>query len=202
MKGFSIGLAILGLIGGGVFLFSVKGLYLLPGEVCDGAVQRSVVMRALPNSPSADEWADQGGVGRNFSFACSVSSGDSILSGMVELQQASESAWEDHYGGSGDQRVVRVSQNGVLALAQVEDDDASASVYVPCTVTGTEEDSASQGYSLVADVDVIGETTIDGVKLSQALTDFAYQLTKRAYELARCEDSRDFSAELPRYEDN
>ncbi|MFS4097454.1 hypothetical protein [Streptomyces sp. AF1A] len=55
--------------------------------------------------------------------------------------------------------------------------------------------------ALVAEADVIGKSRVSGAALGQALTDFAYQLTRHAYDLAGCKGARDFPAQLPRYGD-
>ncbi|WP_406174103.1 hypothetical protein [Streptomyces sp. NBC_00996] len=202
MRDLSIGLMVIALTGGGVFLFFIKGLYLLPDKVCDGTVKRDVAIRTLPRTRSADEWADQGGTGRHFSFACRVStSGDSILSGQVDLRDSPKVAWVDSYGSLAASHVIRVSKGDVEALAQMNGDGSSASVYVPCVPTNVKEGDASHAYALVADAGVTGKSRATGAELRQALTDFAYQLTKHAYELAGCKDPRDFPEELPRYED-
>ena len=200
MRALSIGLVVIGLIGGGVFLFSIKGLYLLSDKVCDGTVKRDVAIRTLPRTRSADEWADQGGTGRNFSYACRVStSGDSILSGQVDLRDSSKAAWVDSYGSLAASHVIRVSKGYVEALAQIDGDGGSASIYVPCVPTNVKEGDASHAYALVADAGVTGKSRATGAELRQALTDFAYQLTKHAYELAGCKGPHDFPEELPRY---
>ncbi|MGW0885142.1 hypothetical protein [Streptomyces sp. NPDC002671] len=201
IKGFFIAVTILGLVCGSLFLFFVKGLYLLPDKVCDAAVHRDVVIRTLPRARAADERADQGGTGRNFYFGCNVStSGDSILSGRVNLQESSETAWENHYGSLAGVHVVKASAGRVEALAQIDADGGSASVYVPCEPKGEEEADASRPHALVAEAGVIGKSRVSGAALRQALTDFAYQLTRHAYELAECQGPRDFPQELPRYE--
>ncbi|MFF3917032.1 hypothetical protein ACFYZB_26780 [Streptomyces sp. NPDC001852] len=186
---------------GTLFLYFIKGLYLLPDKVCDGAVQRDIVVRTLPRARTADEWADQGGTGRRSSFACRVStSGDSILSGQVDLRESSKAAWVDSYGSLAASRIVRASKDGVEALAQMDDGRGSASVYIPCAPTDLEESNASHAYALIADADVTGKSRATGAELRQDLTDFAYQLTKHAYKLAECEGFRGFPEKLPRYE--
>lgn len=202
VKGFFIGLTIVGLVSGAFFLYFIKGLYLLPDKVCDGAVQRDIAIRTLPRARAAEEWADQGGTGRRFSFACRVStSGDSIMSGQVDLRKSSKAAWVDSYGSLAADHVIRVSKDGVEALAQMDSDtDSSASVYVPCVPTNMKEGDASHTYALVANAAVTGKSRATGTELRQALTDFAYQLTKHAYKLAECKDPRSFPEKLPRYE--
>ncbi|MGW5196706.1 hypothetical protein [Streptomyces spiralis] len=202
VKGFLVSLVVLGLLGAAVVLFFIKGLYLLPDKVCHAAVQRDIVIRTLPRARSADEWPDQGGAGRHFSFACRVStSGHSILSGQVDPRDSSRTAWEDHYGSLAGHQVVRVTAGGVEALAQTDGDKGSASVYVPCAPATVQEGTASHAYALVADAGVTGKSRATGEELRQALTDFAYQLTEHAYKLAECKGALDFPEELPRYGD-
>ncbi|MFF2126344.1 hypothetical protein ACFVW1_13215 [Streptomyces olivochromogenes] len=201
VKGFFVGLTIVGLIIGAFFLYFIKGLYLLPDKVCDGAVQRDIAIRTLPRARAAEEWAGQGGTGRNFSFGCRVStSGDSIMTGQVDLRESSKAAWIDSYGSLAGDHVMRVSKDGVEALAQTDSDTESASVYIPCVPTSIKESDASQTYALVANASVIGKSRATGTELRQALTDFAYQLTKHTYKLAECKDPRRFPEKLPRYE--
>lgn len=201
VRDLSILLTILVVIGGGMFLFFIKGLYLLPDHVCDGAVQRSLVIRTLPSARSADEWAGQGGSGQNFSYGCRVStSGPSILSGMVNLRAATEADWKDSHGSAAGHRFISVSAEGVEALAEVDGDAGAASVYIPCTPVGVTEENASRPYALVTDASVSGKSKASGMALRQALTDFAYRLSEHAYKLAECKAPRDFPKELPRYE--
>ncbi|MET8585070.1 hypothetical protein ABZX39_29945 [Streptomyces collinus] len=191
---------ILVLVCGGLFVFFVKGLYLLPDKVCEGSVQRDVVIRTLPRARAADEWSDHRGRGTDFMFGCRVStSGDSILSGSVNLRESSKDAWERFYGGDPSTRVVRTSAGRVAALAQL-DDDGVASVYVPCTPKDAGETSGPR--ALVADVDVVGKSRASGGDRRQDLTDFAYQLTRHAYVLAGCEGPNDLPGQLPRYGDH
>ncbi|WP_030377456.1 MULTISPECIES: hypothetical protein [unclassified Streptomyces] len=202
LKGLLLGLVIVGLVGAGVVFFFVKGLYLLPGKVCEKSVQRDIAVRALPRARVADQWADQHGSGRDFVFNCTVStSGNSVLSGRVALQDTSASGWVDFYRQSAGHHVVSVSKNGVEALAQTDSDRGFASVYVPCVPRDVEANTASDGFALVAQAQVSGESRATGRELSQVVTDFAYQLSRHAYELAECKAQRDFPAELPRYED-
>ncbi|MGW6927181.1 hypothetical protein ACWGA9_38960 [Streptomyces sp. NPDC054950] len=49
---------------------------------------------------------------------------------------------------------------------------------------------------------MIGDSRASGAALRQAVTDFAYQLTKHAYELAECQARRTLPEELPRYQEN
>ncbi|MER6559884.1 hypothetical protein ABT300_19550 [Streptomyces sp. NPDC001027] len=202
-KGLLIGLVTCGLIGGAIALFFMKGLYLLPDKVCDGAVQRDIAVQILPRARAAEEYSSQGGTGDNFDFYCTVStSGNSTLSGMVDLRDASTSAWEEHYGSLAGNHVVRVTRGDIEALAQTDDDSEISSVYVPCRPRNMKEDAGKQKYALIAEVSVNGKSQATGGELRQALTDFAYQLTRHAYKLAECKEPRGFPEALPRYEDD
>ncbi|MEU6600493.1 hypothetical protein [Streptomyces flaveolus] len=204
VRAFLIGTAILTLVCGGLFLFFVKGLYLLPDKVCEASVQRDLVIHTLPQARAADEWADHKGSGRDFMFDCRVStSGHSILSGGVSLRESSETDWADGYGPSAGTAVVRTSAARVAGLAQVDADHGVASVYVPCEPkdAGDGEGDAPGPRALVAQASVTGKSRVSGPELRQALTDFAYQLTRHAYVLAECKAPGDFPAQLPRYGD-
>ncbi|MGX4691709.1 hypothetical protein [Streptomyces sp. JNUCC 63] len=74
-------------------------------------------------------------------------------------------------------------------------------MYVPCAPPGVPSYNASQPYAVVGEALVYGRAKVTGVPLHQALTDFAYQLTKHAYKLAECKAPRDFPEQLPRYEE-
>ncbi|WP_405616561.1 hypothetical protein [Streptomyces sp. NBC_00076] len=203
VRNFIIFLTAVGLAGGAAFLFFIKGLYLLPEKVCAGAAQRDLAIQTLPRARAADEWSDQRGTGRNFSFACRIStSGNSILSGQVDLRNSSKASWVDFYGDAASRQVIRISEGDLGALAQLDGDSVSASVYLPCVPTGIEEGDESKPYALVADASVTGKSRATEAELRQALTDFAYQLTKHAYKLADCKTPRDFPEKLPRYQNN
>ncbi|MEU1707937.1 hypothetical protein ABZ478_21545 [Streptomyces sp. NPDC005706] len=201
VRGFFAATVILVLVCGGLFVFFVKGLYLLPDKVCEGSVQRDVVIRTLPRARAADEWSDHRGRGTDFMFGCRVStSGDSILSGSVNLRESSKDDWERGYGSDGGTRVVRTSAGRVAGLAQLDDDGGVASVYVPCEPKDAEETSGPR--ALVAEAGVTGKSRASGTARRQDLTDFAYQLTQHAYALAGCKGPSDFPKRLPRYGDH
>ncbi|MFE1197607.1 hypothetical protein ACFW6E_33400 [Streptomyces olivaceoviridis] len=202
VRAFFVAIAILALVCGGLFLFFVKGLYLLPDKVCEASVQRDLVIHTLPQARAADEWADHKGSGRDFMFDCRVStSGHSILSGGVNLRESSKADWVDGYGGSAGTAVVQTSAGRVAGLAQVDADHGVASVYVPCEPKDAREGDggASGPRALVAEASVTGKSRVSGAALRQALTDFAYQLARHAYALAECKGAGGFPARLPRY---
>jgi hypothetical protein len=206
-KGFLLSLTVLCLVGGAVWFgyaqIFTKGLERLPSKVCERAVERDVVIRTLPSTRTADESAERQGEGEDSEFHCRIyTSADSILSGMARVQNASPKAWLDHYGVYAGSDTVRASADGVEALAQLDSDSGRSSVYVPCVPREIKAGDASETYAIITEADVVGEGRVSGTALRQAVTDFAYQLTKHVYEVAECQDPRDFPEELPRYEDN
>ncbi|MEU7421037.1 hypothetical protein [Streptomyces antibioticus] len=199
----ALGAAVLVLTAGGWVSYQkifTEGLDRLPAAVCDGSVQRDTVIRVLPDSRSAQEGAKAHGTGDSFLFGCHIYAGDdSILSGDVQIEDSSQKTWAKYYksyAGKSKETPEQASSHGIDALARKE----YASVYVPCVPKGKEADEATQAYALVAEVRVIGESRTTGRDLHQALSDFAYQLTRHAYELAGCKESVDFPDELPRFE--
>ncbi|WP_432031781.1 hypothetical protein [Streptomyces antibioticus] len=199
----ALGAAFLAIAVGGWISYQkifTEGLDRLPAAVCDGSVQRDTVIRVLPDSRTAEEGAEAHGSGDGFLFGCHVYAGDdSILSGEVQVEDSSQNTWEKYYtsySGKSKEAPERASSRGIDALARKE----FASVYVPCVPKGREADEATQAYALVAEVRVLGESRVTGHDLHQALSDFAYQLTRHAYGLAGCKGSVDFPDELPRFE--
>jgi hypothetical protein len=195
----------LGLVGTGIW-FAVHyalttGLERLPDKMCEGTLEQSMVKEVLPKARSADSGSDTDGAGYKLSFRCHVTtSGDSTLSGEARVQPVSREQWLEHYRGAGGQnRVIRVSAGDVEAVARMDPDADTTSVYVPCVPPGVPSYNASQPYAVVGETRVDGAAGATGVPLRQALTDFAYQLSAHAYKLAECEGTRDFPAELPRY---
>ncbi|MFF8728209.1 hypothetical protein ACF073_17195 [Streptomyces sp. NPDC015171] len=188
------------LVGTGAWFALTTGLDRLPSKVCDGAVERDLVIRTLPRTRTAEEGSERRREGVDLRFSCHVyTSADSILSGVARVDDASPQAWLSHYGGSPARRTVRVSSDGIEALAEVDGDGGSSSVYVPCDPRGVRAGDADRTYAVVAEAQVVGKARVSGTALGQALTDFAYRLTEHAYELAGCEKPRDFPDELPRY---
>lgn len=121
----------------------------------------------------------------------------------MNLRESSKVDWAAGYGSSSGTAVVRTSAGRVAGLAQVNADHGIASVYVPCEPKKAREGKGGAfGHpALVAEADVIGKSRVSGAALRQALTDFAYQLTRHAYDLVGCKGARDFPAQLPRYGD-
>ncbi|MEU9269236.1 hypothetical protein AB0E04_27830 [Streptomyces sp. NPDC048251] len=201
----ALGAAVLGLAAGSwisYHQFFTNGLDQLPAKVCDGSVQRDTVIRVLPDTRSAEEGAENHGTGDGFMFSCHVYAGDdSILSGEVKVQDSSRNSWEKYYksyGGKSEGPAEQTSASGIYALSRGN----FASIYVPCIPSGSNSDDASQAYALISEVRVIGESRASGLELHQALTDFAYELTRRAYELGKCKNVQSFPDGLPRLEEN
>lgn len=203
-----IGLILIALVGGGFFAFFNKGLYLLPGKVCDGSVDRDVAIRTLPLARAADHRAGGYGEGPDFEYFCGVStSGGSRMDGRVVVRDVSEATWVNDYAPRAGRRVVRTSKDGIEGLAQFRDDasDSIASVYVPCTPPHDpydldgKLDTRPHTYALMTEAGVSGETKATGADLRQDLTDFAYQITRHAYKMAKCKEVRRFPEQLPRY---
>lgn len=206
-KRFLLSLTILGLAGGAVWFGYIqiftKGLEHLPPKVCDGAVERDVVVRTLPSTRTAEEGASRRHEGDDLMFSCHIyTSADSILSGMAKVEDASVQQWLNHYGASTDRGAVRVSADGVEALAEFDSNSGVSSIYVPCVPRGVRAEDANESYAITAEASVIGDGRVSGAALRQAVTDFAYQLTKHTYELAECQASRRLPEALPRYGGN
>ncbi|MFD5796142.1 hypothetical protein ACFWIO_21915 [Streptomyces diastatochromogenes] len=193
----------LGLFCGAGWLFLNKGLYLLPDKMCEGALERDMVQQVLPRAQSADSGSDRQGAGDDLSFWCHVTTSDDVsLSGEARVQSVSQQQWLDSYRGSGGgHRIIRVSVGDIEAMAQIDPGTDTSSVYVPCAPPGLTRQEASEPYAVIGETRVYGSAKATGMPLRQALTDFAYQLSKRAYKLAECKAPRDFPAELPRYKD-
>ncbi|MEU3932107.1 hypothetical protein AB0E85_08665 [Streptomyces sp. NPDC029044] len=206
-KGFVISLTVLCLVGaaawfGYVHIFT-KGLERLPPKVCDGAVDRQVVIRTLPSTRTAEEGSNQRHEREDLMFSCHIhTSAGSILSGMARVEDASLQQWLNHYGSSADGGAIRVSVGGVEASAELDSSSGSSSVYIPCIPRGVRAEDANETYAIIAESGVIGHGRASGATLRQAVTDFAYQLTKHTYQMAECQNSRTLPEKLPRYEDH
>ncbi|MDQ0833785.1 hypothetical protein QF032_005629 [Streptomyces achromogenes] len=179
--------------------YFTNGLDSLPDRVCDQSVQRETVIHILPDSRSAQVGSGTNGSGYSFMYSCHIyGDGDSILSGEVQIQNSSQRSWENYYksyGGKSEGLTEQTSSDRIYALSKSD----FASVYAPCVPTGKNPGKASQAYALVSEVRVIGESRATGVALHQALTDFAYGLTRHAYTAGKCKNIQDFPDELPRY---
>jgi hypothetical protein len=195
---------VLGVLSGAGWMFLNKGLYLLPGQMCEGVLPRDAVKQVLPRVRSAGTSSTVHGAGENLTFWCRVTtSGESSLSGEARIEQVSSDKWLEYYRGVGDQhRVIRITMGGMQALAQIDSDENTSSVYVPCEPPAVPEYNASRPYAVVGETRVYGTAKAKGIPLRQALTDFAYRLSEHAYKLAECKAPRDFPKELPRYKDS
>ena len=176
------------------FLFT-NGLEKLPHEVCSGAVDRETAVRALPPSRSAEEGDRSGSPGQHFFFSCYIYSGDeSTLSGESQASDSSVATWMDFYKGKrGGDKLVRIRKGPVQALSLP---GGLVSVYVPCTPPRTDPGEAVQSYSLITEARTIGETRAKGEELRQAVTDFAYAITKHAYRVGECQERISLPANL------
>ncbi|GAA0930002.1 hypothetical protein [Streptomyces thermoalcalitolerans] len=210
LKGFVASLAVLCLVGcagwfGYVQTFT-KGLERLPAKVCENTVERDLVIQVLPPARSAEEWAGLRNTKYDFTFQCQVvTSSESSVWGRIWVQPVSKADWLERFRESRDEKIVRVSVDGVEALAQFDAEDAFSAAYVPCASPAISSYDASRNkdYAVIAEVSasVYENRKPTGATLRQPLTDIAYQLTKHVYKLAKCKPSRDFPEELPRYED-
>ncbi|GHC19171.1 hypothetical protein GCM10010332_57480 [Streptomyces albogriseolus] len=192
----SSGVGCLLLLGGvvGYRYFFTNGLEKLPNKLCSGAVDREIAIRALPPSRHAEEGDEASSPGQNFFFSCYVYAGDeSTLSGEAQAADSSISTWINYYRGKREGEMVRVAKGPVQALSLP---DGLVSVYVPCTPPRTAPDEAVQSYALVTEARTIGETQAKGDDLRQAVTDFAYAITKRAYQVGECQERTSFPANL------
>ncbi|MFD8154777.1 hypothetical protein ACFV28_29040 [Streptomyces sp. NPDC059720] len=185
----SIGAGCLLLVGGvaGYRYLFTSGLEQLPQKVCSGAVDREIVIRALPPSRSAEEGDRSGSPGQHFFFSCYVYAGDdSTLSGEAQAADSSVTTWVKFYEGKrGGDELVRIKKGPVQALSLP---DGLVSVHVPCTPQRHDSDEAVQSYALVTEARTIGETRAEGDDLRQAVTDFAYAITKHAYRSGGCQE--------------
>ncbi|MFE9678624.1 hypothetical protein ACFYO5_31700 [Streptomyces sp. NPDC006259] len=176
-----------------------RGLDHLPSKVCDEAVKRETVMRTLPDARSAEEGSDTIGAGYGFMFTCHINTtSESLLSGESEIQDSSQKSWEKYYksyGGESKGKTEQTAEGGVYALSRGD----FASVYVPCVPRGSKAVDASQAPALITEVRVIGESRATGPALHQALVDFAYEMTRHAYALGKCQNAHKFPDELPRF---
>ncbi|MFF4660207.1 hypothetical protein [Streptomyces sp. NPDC001381] len=203
VKGFLICLTVLSLVGAAAWFALTTGLERLPSKVCDGAVDRDVVIRALPRTRTAEEGASKRHEGKDLMFSCHIyTSADSILSGMAQVEHTSVEQWLNHYGADTGDEIVRVSADGIEALARLDEDSGSSSIFIPCVPRGLRAEDAKESYAIITEAGVVGEGRVSGAELRQAVTDFAYQVTAHAYELAECQGSRLLPEELPRYEED
>ncbi|HEY8983459.1 MAG TPA: hypothetical protein VIU15_28250 [Streptomyces sp.] len=194
--------AALALTAGGWFAYQeifTKGLERLPSRVCDGAADRDSVIRLLPETRSAKEQFRTTGTRDKFMFSCGIFAGDSILSGGVDVQDSSRIAWRKHYEAKASNAEGSSATAGEISVLSRGD---FSSIYIPCVPAGTEPSDARQEYALIADVSVVGESRITGLPLRQALADYAYELTRRAYTLGKCQGTQDFPEQLPRFKEN
>ncbi|MBN0045291.1 hypothetical protein JS756_14465 [Streptomyces actuosus] len=179
----------------GYVQFFTRGLETLPARVCDGAVERDLVVQALPPSRDARERAVNSSTSEDFTWNCRVvTSGDSVLWGQTHLSPVSKVDWVKGHNG----RIVRAAVGDIEALAEIDTEEAA--VYVPCTPRSELLRNSSPNYAVLTSMSVGGDTKAKGALLLQILTDIAYEQAKHAYGLAECQGHRDFPSELPRYQ--
>lgn len=185
----------------GYVQFFTKGLEHLPAKLCEGAVERDLVVQVLPSARSAAAGAKRQNSGDDLTFYCHVdTSGDSSIWSEARVRPVSEAEWIASYRGSGgDNGIIHSSADGIQAVAQL--DTQQAEVYVPCTPPTVPSYNSSEDYAVITRVVTAGEVKATGTALRQTLTDIAYQLAKHAYKLAECQGTHDFPRELPRYGD-
>jgi hypothetical protein len=188
----------------GYIQFFTKGLEHLPSKMCENTVDRDMVIDVLPSARSAKEGSDRQNSGDDLTFYCHVAtSSDSSLWSQAGVRPVSKEKWLKSYRGSGgDSRIIRVSVDGIEAVARLDPEDTEAGVYVSCVPPTVPSYNASAAYAVITEVNVSGDAKATGATLRQTLTDVAYRLTEHVYKLAECKAPRDFPDELPRYENH
>ncbi|BFO15821.1 hypothetical protein SHKM778_22090 [Streptomyces sp. KM77-8] len=97
------------------------------------------------------------------------------------------------YTGKRDGELVRIDNGFVKALSV---SGGLASVYVPCTPPGISPDTAVQSYALITEARTVGETRAKGDELRQAVTDFAYAITRHAYAAGKCQEAKSLPPDI------
>lgn len=184
-----IAVAALAIMVGGFFGYLeifTKGLDRLPERPCAGAVARSTVKTLLPDARSAEDRGENTEVGKDFTFFCRVlTSDDHIVSGESDVQDATSKTWLSGYeqeAGESQGKLRQESSGDTKTLTL----DRLASVYVECTPPGASPDDALQQYALITEARVIGDSRVHGSELREALTEFAVQLSDKAYKVGKC----------------
>ncbi|MFF8927746.1 hypothetical protein ACF1AO_10825 [Streptomyces longwoodensis] len=191
-----LSLVILSLLGGGAWFALTTGLERLPKKVCDGAVDRDVAIRALPRTRTAGDGYSQRHEGEDLTFYCRVyTSAGSILTGRARVEDASSEAWLSRFGNS----TVRVSTEGIEAIARLDRESGISYVYIPCAPRGVQAEDASEAYAVTAEASVVGDGRVSGAALRQVVTDFAYQVAVHTVDLAQCQGRPSLPGKLPRY---
>jgi hypothetical protein len=196
IKWIVLSLVVCGLLAGGTWFALNTGLERLPKKVCDGAVDRDIAIRALPRTRTAGDGFSQRHEGEDLTFYCRVyTSAGSILAGRARVEDASSEAWLNRFGDS----TVRVSTNGMQALARLNRESGVSYVYVPCVPRGVQAEDAHESYAITAEASVIGDGRVSGAALRQAVADFAYQVAVHTVDLAQCQGRPSLPGKLPRY---
>ncbi|WP_405795769.1 hypothetical protein [Streptomyces longwoodensis] len=204
-KGFLLCLGVLCLAGVvvwfGYLQIFTKGLERLPATMCGGTLERDTVIDILPPAKSAHESSRQSDYGSHYTrYSCFINTSKSALSSTTEVRSITKEAWLKNYAeDTTGVPVVRASAAGIEAVAPLRSHGSEAAVLVPCVPPG-QKASSSTTYAVVAQVTVDDNTRKSGMELRQDLTDFAYRLAQHTYDLAQCQDPREFPTTLPRYE--
>ncbi|MGA5418386.1 hypothetical protein [Streptomyces pseudogriseolus] len=173
------------------YQYFTGGLERLPQSVCSGSVDRRVVIAALPAARSAEEGSRTRPSGGRWIFTCHVnSSGGSIISGEVEVTDVTSEQWYNHYKDQGEGVPLKAKRGPVQVLSVAED---RVTLYVPCKPAKSAS-SATQVF--ITDARTIGETHATGPELRQAITDFAYGITRHAFDLDKCRGVDSLPADL------
>ncbi|MEU5180993.1 hypothetical protein AB0G49_13185 [Streptomyces longwoodensis] len=203
-KGFLLCLGVLSLVGVAVWFgylhIYTKGLERLPATMCGGTLERDTVIDILPPAKSAHESSRQSDYGSHYTrYSCLINTSRSALSSTAEVRSITKEAWLRGYAeNTTGVPVVRASAAGVEAVAPLRGHGSEAAVFVPCVPPGRMA-SASTTYAVVVQVTVDDDTRKSGMELRQDLTDFAYRLSQHTYDLAQCQEHREFPKALPRY---
>ncbi|WP_158698015.1 hypothetical protein [Streptomyces prunicolor] len=181
--------------------FFTKGLENLPSRVCDGTVERDLVIQVLPPARSADQWTDRQNSRADLTYYCHVTTtNNSSLLSETRVRPISKADWLKSYSkNGGTNKIIHTTADDIEALTQLNSDYVE--VYAPCSPPSIPSYNASEDYAVLTRLWVDGDTKATGTPLGQALTDIAYQVTKHVHKLAECQGAHDFPQELPRYGD-
>ncbi|WP_225656443.1 hypothetical protein [Streptomyces pseudogriseolus] len=182
-------LLVLGAFSG--YRYFTGGLERLPQSVCSGSVDREVVTAALPAVRKAEEGSRTRPPGGRWIFTCYVhTSGGSIISGEVEITDVTPEQWYSHYKDRGE-GVPLKTKKGPLQILSVAENQAT--LYVPCKPT---KSTSPKAQAFITDARTIGKTRATGKELRQAIADFAYGITRHAFDLNKCRGADSLPADL------
>ncbi|MDI3407654.1 hypothetical protein [Streptomyces cavernicola] len=173
--------------GGAFFAYQellLSGIEDLPGKPCKGAVERSTASDILPSAREVEESSRQRIEDGTYYFHCNLTtSSGSILSATVNTRDVTTTSWEKYYRNQQDGEPSRISKNNIAALSWPRE----TITYMPCTPIGAKKSEASQGYSLVVEVMIVGEAKEPGTILRHNLNEFAFQAANYAKRTAQCQ---------------